>query len=177
MIITFKNLISALGRTYRGNQQERVCQELVEVCRGWETLYKSTDVGCKGFAGRSLSKVLIGWATKEQPRREPFNLPVRLQRKPLDGFQWKGPISGQLLGCRLGPIAPGWVAWARVYVVRPKTLYDPRSQHWWCTPAHPWRCFLNTYVFWPKYQNIKRPVLARWLWNRTELRRHGGRIG
>lgn len=43
------------------NERKRAkYRELVEECRegGWRTFYEPIEVGCRGFAGRSLCKVL-----------------------------------------------------------------------------------------------------------------------
>lgn len=57
-------------------------QELVEECRGraWRTLYEPITVGCRGFGGRSFSKVA------GPPRRGPLSLQMKLQRNP---HSWK----------------------------------------------------------------------------------------
>ncbi len=48
-------------RIEEANERKRAkYQELVEECRerGWRTFYEPIEVGCRGFAGRSLCKVL-----------------------------------------------------------------------------------------------------------------------
>lgn len=48
-------------RIEEANERKRAkYQELVEECRerGWRTFYEPIEIGCRGFAGRSLCKVL-----------------------------------------------------------------------------------------------------------------------
>nr|XP_061841396.1 uncharacterized protein LOC133622576 [Nerophis lumbriciformis] len=59
-------------RIEEANEKKRAkYQELVEDCRGrgWRTFYEPIEVGCRGFAGRSLCKVLGRLGVKGEAKR------------------------------------------------------------------------------------------------------------
>lgn len=65
---------------------ERNCakyQELVEECRGrgWRTIYEPIEVGCRGFAGRSIFKVLGRLGVRGTAKKRA----IKLHRKPRGG--------------------------------------------------------------------------------------------
>ncbi len=92
-------------RIEEANERKRAkYQELVEECRerGWRTFYEPIEVGCRGFAGRSLCKVLSRLGVTGWPRGGPFNPRAKPQRRPLGGFGLRGLIRGLLLGRKSG---------------------------------------------------------------------------
>lgn len=77
-------------RIKEANERKRAkYQERVEEYRGrgWRTFYEPIKVGCRGFAECSFWKVLTQLGVRGvYKKRWPFNLQVKLQRKPLGGF-------------------------------------------------------------------------------------------
>lgn len=105
-------------------------QELVEEYkgRGWRTFYEPIEVGCRGFAGRSLWKVLGRLGVTWQPRRESLSPQAKLQRKPWDGCGWKGQICGLPLGHKPGLDHPSWLTPDPKCPVIPGIITDHASQ-------------------------------------------------
>ncbi|TWW62332.1 hypothetical protein D4764_04G0009790 [Takifugu flavidus] len=80
-------------RIEEANERKRAkYQELVEECRGrgWRTFYEPIEVGCRGFAGRSLCKVFgrlgVTGTAKKRAIKSYYPIKVKLQRKPRGGF-------------------------------------------------------------------------------------------
>lgn len=61
-------------------------QELMELCRsqGWQACCDPTEVGCQGFAGRSLYKALTGLRITGTAKRGAIS--SKLQRNPPGGI-------------------------------------------------------------------------------------------
>ncbi|KAK0143149.1 hypothetical protein N1851_018733 [Merluccius polli] len=112
-------------RIEEANERKRTkYQDLVEEWRerGWRTCDEPMEVGCRGFAGRSLCKVLsclgVTGAAKKRAIQEKDTRWLLIKRA--DCYR---DASWNLIN-------PGWVAWARVYdVARPETPNDPRIHH------------------------------------------------
>ncbi len=91
-------------RIEEANERKRAkYQELVEECRerGWRTFYEPIEVGCRGFAGRSLAKSSVVWVL-QGGQEEGHSIRAKPQRRPLGGFGLRGLIRGLLLGRKSG---------------------------------------------------------------------------
>lgn len=102
---------------------------LMEECRDkcWRAYCQPVEVGCRGFAARSLFKTYIWLGMKRTTTRASTDASERASR-----WLWiKGVIRELiLLGRKSGHDPPGWVQLVRVYdVVRPETPNDPRIHH------------------------------------------------
>lgn len=102
-------------------------QELVEQCRArfWKTVYEPIKVGCRGFVGRLLCKVLTQLGITGGEKKRTVKSTSKAAEKATR-WLWLRKADPWVAAGTL--ITPDWVAWARMYVVRLETPYDPRSQ-------------------------------------------------
>ncbi len=100
--------------------------DLVAECwrNGWKARCKPTEVGCRGFAGQSLHRVLglLGICGLHR-RRAKKNIMERASRWLWLRRGTRGVV--RYLDTSWGLITPGWVTRARVSDVRPETPCDP----------------------------------------------------
>ena len=139
----------ALRRAYWGSQWEEPYQELVEECRerGWKTFYEPIDVGCRGFSGRSLCKVLSRLGVTGAATKRAIQSASKAAEKATRCFWIKrGLIRGLLLGRksgldqpRLGRLGEG------VWCCETRNTQWSQDTSLRMHPSASMRCFLHRY--------------------------------